>query len=417
VGTPMQTLNAVPDTGSFELMMTAKGCSGCEGHVMFDRHNSTTFMASGTQVDTTFGQGSVSSEAHYDRVQLGSLVADKQSILLMTKNSLRYFNEAAYDAVMGMGRELKARSYSDDLSLMASLRAPVTGVCVGQHDGEPGRLQVGGAVPGLNYVTLPVVGSTHWGIQVDKVSLAAADKKAADVEIPGCGATGCQAIVDSGTSLMALPKTILDQVLAKIGPIKADCSNVDQLPSVRFTAGGHTFDLPPQLYVAKMENDEDASLIAQHEMFKMPWEHSSQSSNLLAAKGTSCQALFMEMNIATSFNGPAMIFGLPFLRTYAAGFDRSAHTVSLGQIPLGSSLCTHCGSSHAPGVSTLIADPPTGAISLAAGVPHSLQPEKESQLLVQTPRERPTLKARHIRTPTWLHRVQKDSQGRWTLSL
>eukprot|EP00966_Prymnesium_polylepis_P035300 820185-Prymnesium_polylepis.1 len=32
VGTPPQTLNAVPDSGSFELIMAAAGCEGCEGH-------------------------------------------------------------------------------------------------------------------------------------------------------------------------------------------------------------------------------------------------------------------------------------------------------------------------------------------------------------------------------------------------
>merc|ERR1719230_1684247 len=172
VGTPPQTLNAVPDSGSFELMMTSEDCNGCEGHIKFNSRNSTSFLNLGTVVDTKFGQGDVSSQVNYDRVQLGALVASKQSILLMQNNKLRNFKEAAYDAVMGMGRETKARYYSDDLSLMANLHAPVTGVCIGQHDQEPGRLQVGAEVPGLKYVTLPVVGQTHWGINIDGVSLA-----------------------------------------------------------------------------------------------------------------------------------------------------------------------------------------------------------------------------------------------------
>eukprot|EP00966_Prymnesium_polylepis_P307863 7114557-Prymnesium_polylepis.1 len=147
---------------------------------------------------------------------------------------------------MGMGRETRARSYSDDLSLMASLLAPVTGVCIGQHDQEAGRLQVGAEVPGLSYVSLPVVGTTHWSITIDGVSLATNSSDA--IAIPGCEGVGCQAIVDSGTSLMALPRSVLNTVLSMIGTIEKDCSNVDQLPNVRFSAGEHHFDLPPQLY-------------------------------------------------------------------------------------------------------------------------------------------------------------------------
>ena len=270
VGTPAQTLNAVPDTGSFELMMTSTECVGCDKHPKFDKSKSTTFVSLGTVVDTKFGQGDVSSQAHYDRVQLGELSADKQSILLMTSNQLRNFDEAAYDAVMGMGRETKARTYSEDLSLMASLHAPVTGVCVGQHDQEPGRLQVGAGVPGLSYVSLPVVGTTHWSIAIDGISLSSNSTSAGGVSvdtntlITGCETTGCQAIVDSGTSLMALPSSILTQVLNKIGHIAPDCSNVDSLPSLRFSASGHTFDLPPQVRPCCLHEPAALSLLSPH---------------------------------------------------------------------------------------------------------------------------------------------------------
>jgi len=396
VGTPMQTLNAVPDTGSFELMMTAKGCSGCEGHVMFDRHNSTTFMASGTQVDTTFGQGSVSSEAHYDRVQLGSLVADKQSILLMTKNSLRYFNEAAYDAVMGMGRELKARSYSDDLSLMASLRAPVTGVCVGQHDGEPGRLQVGARVPGVDYVELPVQGRTHWSIGVDSISLGKKGAQASTID--GCGTTGCTVIVDSGTSLMALPKSMYQAILDKIGRIEPDCSNIDSLPDLQLHVGEHTFSLPPQLYVAKMEMDSAAAKVAKlgtslPSTFRMPWE---TNTTMLQSGAAECTHLFMEMDVSVNTAGPAMILGLPFFRRYATAFDREKQTVSLGEIPLGSSLCTHCGSSHASNAASVLL---TGSTPLAA---QPAAPESKHAMQPQAVRERPVLRASGLRLPSFL---------------
>jgi len=122
--------------------------------------------------------------------------------------------------------------------------------------------------------------------------------------------------------------------------------------------------------------------------------------------------LFMEMDIETSFNGPAMIFGLPFLRKYAARFDRTAQTVGLGEIPLGSSLCTHCGDSHASSApSALLA----GSISLAASqqadAPAALIPEALQR------RERPVLRRRHLRLPSWMHKLTRGPSGTRTLVL
>ena len=412
VGTPGQTLNAVPDSGSFELIMTSTECVGCDGHRRFDKSNSSSFISLGTQIDTKFGQGDVSSAVDYDKVQLGDLVATKQSILLMQKNELRNFDDAAYDAVMGMGRERLARSYSSDLSLMANLGASVTGICVGQHDQEPGRLQIGAEIPTLEYVTLPVYGDTHWAIKVNEVSMSGSGSNS--IAIPGCaGAAGCSAIVDSGTSLIALPKVVLDAVLTQIGTINPDCSNVDQLPSLRFTANGHNFDLPPQLYVAKMlddEIDEGSSLASStrlFDFFKLPFL--KRSVRLDAARET-CVPLFMEMDIATSFNGLAMILGLPFLRKYAAKFDRDEKTVSLGEIPLGSSLCTHCGETHSYAAQTSSAIL-AGSVSLAAG---AMQPQPGPAV---AQRQRPRLTPRYLRMPTWAHQVQKDRDGKHFLAM
>ncbi|KAL3909607.1 MAG: hypothetical protein SGPRY_009362, partial [Prymnesium sp.] len=98
VGTPPQLLNAIPDSGSYELIMTSVKCDGCKGHPLFNMSSSVSFVGSDDVVNTAFGQGDVTSVISYDRVQLGELVAPKQSILLMTNNGLRNFEEAAYDA-------------------------------------------------------------------------------------------------------------------------------------------------------------------------------------------------------------------------------------------------------------------------------------------------------------------------------
>ena len=144
VGSPPQTMDAVPDTGSFELILASTGCEGCAPHKLFDREQSNSFTTRGDIVETHFGQGRVRSQVHYDKVVLGSLQVSRQSVLLMQQNDLRGFAEASYDAVMGLGMQTNARSNDTDLSLMSSLGTNTVGVCYGQRDGDPGRLQVGG---------------------------------------------------------------------------------------------------------------------------------------------------------------------------------------------------------------------------------------------------------------------------------
>ena len=60
--TPPQTVRAVPDTGSFELITSAAGCDGCSPHAEYDSSKSSTFTARGEVVETHFGQGEVVSE-------------------------------------------------------------------------------------------------------------------------------------------------------------------------------------------------------------------------------------------------------------------------------------------------------------------------------------------------------------------
>ncbi len=146
IGTPPQFLEVVPDTGSFELVVSSDECKGCGArHRRYRRLASNSFAAKGgEEVTTMYGQGPVRSEVVLDRVTLGSIVIPSQSILLMEKNELRGFDEAAYDGVMGLGVPATARTADRDLSLMAHLNASALSICFGQADGEPGRLQVGG---------------------------------------------------------------------------------------------------------------------------------------------------------------------------------------------------------------------------------------------------------------------------------
>lgn len=48
--------------------------------------------------------------------------------------------------------------------------------------------------------------------------------------------------------------------------------------------------------------------------------------------------------MVSSLPGRPFILGIPFLRAFVAKFDRSARTIGLAQVPLGSSFCASCNS-------------------------------------------------------------------------
>ena len=228
VGTPPQELWVVPDTGSFELVLSSAECKGCGHHRRYHRNMSSTYAPKTPTepVVIQYGQGKVESEAVYDTASIDSLVSSRQSILLMQHNGLKDYNDAVYDGVMGLGINSLARTADTDMTFMANTNTKIVSLCYGQHDQEPGRIQFGErpADDPLNFTQLPLLGDSHWAVSLQGIRLSggAANKTTTLSECRGAG--NCNAIIDSGTSLIAVPSTIHQQLLDLIGEVKPDCS-------------------------------------------------------------------------------------------------------------------------------------------------------------------------------------------------
>lgn len=264
VGTPPQNLSCVMDTGSYELIIASSACQGCDHHTLFDGVASASFRAKAPEelITTMFGQGKVVSQAAYETATVGNISVADQSVLLMQLNELRDYDDAVYDGIVGLGVSDSARRSDSDLSLMAQMGVDEVSICFGQFDGEAGRVEFGKVAEedGLEYTELPVVGDQHWAVDLSSVALRFKDGTVVPIrgcdKVEGLSSSGCNGIIDSGTSLIAVPTDVLDSLLDQIGDVDPQCAGVDQLPTLELGLGDLTISIPPQIYVAKMEVDD-----------------------------------------------------------------------------------------------------------------------------------------------------------------
>lgn len=342
-GTPPQLFNVVPDTGSFELLLPRADCDGCEGHNLFTQTKSVSYKESSPlhEGTTSYGQGSVVNDLASDVVGLGDLKAPHQDLLLMRKTELRGYDMASYDGIMGMGLLDTAGDDPTDPSaptypsLFTSMGVKSWGVCFGQGDGTKGRIDLSGnPPPGLNPppaglpppTTLPVIGKHTWSVKLGKVGVGGLPHEAGS-----CGKTGCVALVDSGTSLIALPSDVLTALKPLLDMVAEDCSNFHTLPPLTFELNGNSLWIPSHLWIIQMEASSKMAEV-QVGPFKLP---------LLSQSAKLCTPALMASDMQT-LSGPMAILGMPFLRAYASVFSRPAKTITLHPVPEGSNVCDGC---------------------------------------------------------------------------
>jgi len=88
-----------------------------------------------------------------------------------------------------------------------------------------------------------VIEKTYWNLKLDSFRVNG-------TEIP---TKGFKAAIDSGTSLIVGPKEILDPLVAAVGEVASDCSNVSTLPTITFEIDNHLYELSSTDYILQVE--------------------------------------------------------------------------------------------------------------------------------------------------------------------
>jgi len=326
-----QTLPVIYDTGSFEILVLSKKCTHCEArHNMFDEAKSTTFVKPTSSIITEhlFGSGPVVSEKGFDTVHLGPLSSPlaiaHMPFWQVLKHEIAVWDENAhFSGIVGLGHPTHipkgfAAEGERDVLMLAAMQVKSFGICLQRSSSSaPGWLIFGPSVDNMPsnsaFQHIDVVGQTHWGV------------KMFDFNVPGISSSNpcvpsCGAIIDSGTSLIAAPPAAMPVIKHLSGMVKKDCTNLHQMPTLKFRLGAVMVELPPKAYIMKIKK----KVVVQK---KNIWNNIFQPSDEIVEH---CVPAFMTIS-KNSAHGPVWILGMPFLRYYYTVFDRMNKKVHVAE--------------------------------------------------------------------------------------
>ncbi|XP_030096642.1 pepsin A-5 isoform X1 [Serinus canaria] len=304
IGTPPQEFTVVFDTGSSNLWVPSVFCSSpaCRNHNRFNPAESSTFLSTNETLFIAYGTGSMTGVLGYDTVNVAGISVRNQIFGLAETEPGDFFYYSPFDGILGLAFPSIASSGAtpvfDNMMMENLVDSHLFSVYLSRDD-KGGSFVLFGAIDpfyttkGISWI--PLSAETYWQITMESVSVSGT---------PVACSSGCQAIVDTGTSLLAVPMRAFRTLMKHLGASSSgeiSCEATKNLPSLIFHINGQEFPLLPRAYVVKQSNGY-------------------------------CSLGLQGMDVPTE-EGELWILGDVFIREYYVIFDRANNKVGLSQLP------------------------------------------------------------------------------------
>ncbi|XP_001356070.2 lysosomal aspartic protease-like [Drosophila pseudoobscura] len=261
IGTPEQLFRVLFDTGSANLWVPSAKCPStnvaCQKHNQYHSEQSSTYVANGESFSIQYGTGSLTGFLSEDTVWVAGIEIQQQTFAEALNEPGSTFVSAPFAGIMGLAfKSIAVDGVTppfDNMIAQGLLDEPVISFYL-QRQGtavQGGELILGGVDPSLytgNLTYVPVSVAGYWQFKVNSV-------KSGGFLL----CSGCQAIADTGTSLIVVPEAAYAKINSLLGATDngegeafVKCADVSSLPKVNLNIGGTIFTLAPKDYVVKL---------------------------------------------------------------------------------------------------------------------------------------------------------------------